>query len=116
MLTFWNLLKEKLVPQQAHRCEILGRPQLSLSCEGRGLRCESCGQEWMAAVTGEVKLPWCPSPSTQVGVCFYSATPSLTWKHTMRAVPLSLKISPLKRNTFPGAIALEFSICVLLST
>jgi hypothetical protein len=34
----------------------------------------------------------------------------------MRAVPLSLKISPLRRKTFPGAIALEFSICVLLST
>jgi len=46
----------------------------------------------------------------------YSATPSLTCEHTMRAVPLSLKISPLKRNTFPAAIALEFSICVLLST
>ena len=49
-------------------------------------------------------------------LCLYSATPSLTCPHTMRAVPLSLKISPLKRNTFPGAIALEFSICVLLST
>jgi hypothetical protein len=48
--------------------------------------------------------------------CLYSATPSLTCQHTIRAVPLSLKISPLKRNTFPGAIALEFSICVLLST
>ena len=49
-------------------------------------------------------------------LCLYSATPSLTCQHTMRAVPLSLKISPLKRNTFPAAIALEFSICVLLST
>ena len=46
----------------------------------------------------------------------HRGTPSWTCRHTMRAVPLSSKISPLKRNTFPGAIALEFSICVLLST